>query len=216
MPPKEVTCSICNQTVPKSQTLQILDGTRACKSHANVEEEARQLKNQITQKLRASIQQHEERKTYTPKTYTEKSPTTTEYQTHCWLCAQEGMELREFFIQSMIATERLLIRGEFNFLTLGADIRKLLGNPRVLIKIPYPEQDPSLVKQIKYKFVRENLHFLRMLYICADCAIQHGFQEEINKMMPEPTFEQIQAMAPVIDLMKPAIREVAIKKENEN
>jgi hypothetical protein len=40
MPPKSVTCSVCSAEVLKAQTLARADGTRACRSHEGVADEA--------------------------------------------------------------------------------------------------------------------------------------------------------------------------------
>ena len=40
MPPKTIKCAICSETVMKSQTYNIGDGKRACKSHEGVEQKS--------------------------------------------------------------------------------------------------------------------------------------------------------------------------------
>ena len=61
MPPKTTTCSICNQEVLKSQTLMKADGTRACRSHSGVEDEAKLLKERDQNRINREIKNKKKR-----------------------------------------------------------------------------------------------------------------------------------------------------------
>ena len=110
MPPKSVMCSVCGETILKSQTLARADGTRACRSHDGIKEEAEKLKVK-------RVKQEQARKEEKKNQFRFRSPVLPEPEemrawrehthTHCWVCDREGIGLKEFFLQSLIAMKRL-------------------------------------------------------------------------------------------------------------
>ena len=66
MPPKTVTCNICNKEVMKSTTLAYKDG-RACREHEGVEENSKLLQQKQKEDLNRSINKRDLK--YKPKEY---------------------------------------------------------------------------------------------------------------------------------------------------
>lgn len=229
MPPKTVTCSICSASVLKAQTLARADGTRACRSHEGVTEEADARQAAERAKLDATIakgsmveQWARERRAEGSRLDIKSEQEAAEWRehiySHCWTCGEYGLEGREFFTQALIASKRLQLRGEFNFVSYGDDVRKLMGNVRFLASIQLQDEviDRAIVKHVKEKRVRELVPLLRFVLICPPCVRKHGFDKRLEDMMPKPTWEQIEAMMPITMAIDPLVTELAEKKEKQS
>ncbi len=226
MPPKTVICAVCGQTVLKAQTYARADGSRACKTHEGVAEEAERLR---AEQAVAAQQKREapKRKPWEPsedlrneetRFYEEEAHQFREWaNTHCWTCSREGISLRDYFANAMVAIERLQMRGEFNFLTMPQDIMRLQGNPLVLAMVPYDDdKDQRIYRAITNWKIKDIIHFLRCVNICVECAAKFGVQDRIDALLPKPTWEQVQAIMPAVVALEPVLKEMAEKKEREN
>ena len=227
MPPKSVTCSICSETVLKAQTYALSNGTRACRSHEGVADEAEKRQAEERAKLSRDAERHEmqsrSRFRSDPMASLENFEKHAEqlrekFYHHCWICECEGLEGREFFTQALIASKRLQLRGEFNFLTYGQDVRKLMDNIVLLmaIKLEDQVQDKAVIKHVKDRRVREMIPLVGFVMMCPQCAEKHGFKKRLEAMMPHPTFEQVQAMLPVMAVIEPLLEAWAEKKEGQS
>ncbi len=231
MPPKTVTCSICSAEVLKAQTLARTDGTRACRSHDGVADEAEQRLAAERAKLDKSIEaaavpywhrntetRREEQAAFSADWEKKAAEWREHLYSHCWTCGEEGLEGGEFFAQAMIAMKRLELRGEFSFLNMGEDVRKLMGGIRLLVPFQSKDEaiDRAVIKHVKDKRVRDILHFIRFVLLCPPCADKHGFKKRLDDMMPKPTWEQLQNMLPVVAGMEPLLRVMAEKKEGQS
>jgi len=221
MPPKMVKCSVCNETVLKSKTYALADGTRACRSHEGVGEEAKKLREQDKERLRKEVA--EKRKPFShskefnlDKFIEDGRKFREEANTHCWTCGAEGIPAVEYFTESIVAIERLKIRGEFNFLTFSDDIYKLLGNPVVLFTLPYSDEDKEIYRSIRNRKVKDIIHFLRSVNMCKECVNKFKVNDRLEALFPKPTWEQLQNMMPVVSSLDPFIKEIAEKKETQN
>lgn len=229
MPPKTVTCSICNQEVLKAHTLARKDGSRACRSHSEVETEAKDLQladhNRRIKEFhtfKSKRHQHEtpeHRRERELKFETELAPWREYVHTHCWVCERPGISLQEFYFKQLVAMKRLELRGEpFNLLTMWQDVAKLMDGEIPLIRIPYNEQtDRKMQHLVKDKKLRDLLWAIHQLQLCGDCVNKYGFRERFEAMMPEPTWEQlrdVRAVAQVI--LDPVLKELAEKKEGQS
>ena len=209
MPPKTVTCSICSATVLKAQTLARADGTRACRSHEGVSAEAAKRQAAERERLDKAIESAGRPAWMSPaftqaqlerqQLFEKEAAAFREHlYSHCWICGEEGLELREFFAQAMVAMKRLELRGEFNFLTMPLDVRKLMGNVRALGAIQLQEEviDRAVVKHIRERRVRDLVQFTRVVLFCPACAQKHGFMARWEALFPKPTWEQIRCDGP--------------------
>jgi len=231
MPPKTVPCLICNLMVPKSQTVARADGNRVCRSHPGAEEMAQKLREEEKQRRAKEVSHSQaaldakQRKKFAghhpppdlDKIWADGAKFREEMYTHCWTCGAEGISLREHFAQCLIAQKRLQLRGEWNFLTLNQDMRKLMGDQVVLAMLPYDDQkDEKLRRLITNRKIRDIIHFLRSIHMCITCIDKYGVRDRLEALMPKPTMEQIEAIMPAMALVDPLIEAMAEKKENEN
>ena len=228
MPPKSVTCSICSAEVLKAQTLARADGTRACRSHEGVADEAEkrltaeraEREKHDLERVSASARERQSLMHVLSPDWEAEAAAHREYvYSHCWTCEAEGLEGREFFAQAMIAMKRLQMRGEFTLMggTMAEDIRKLMGDVRLLmlIKLGTEVVDRAVVKHVM-KRVREAAPFLGFVLLCPPCCDKHGFRQRVDDMMPKPTWGQVEAMLPVVAGMEPLLRVLAEKKERQS
>lgn len=228
MPPKSVTCSVCNETVLKAQTLARADGTRACRSHEGVTAEAdarivleRVRRQAAIDKGTIVDQWARERRVEEQANYANWEAEGVKFReyiySHCWACATEGLEWQTFWTQALIASKRLQLRGEFNFLNYGQDVRKLMGNIALLAPIKWQNEviDRAIVKHL-YKKVREIVPVIGFFLICPECARKHGFGKRLEDLMPKPTWEQLENMSAVMSGVEPLVTAMAEKKEHQS
>lgn len=227
MPPKTITCSVCSQSVLKAQTLARADGSRACRSHDGVTAEAEKLAEAEISRREKAIRNagrpswaddRDHMVGMRAAGFEQQAAEFREYiYSHCWTCNEEGLEAHGFFTQALIASKRLELRGEFNFLSYGHDVRTLMGNIRLLTPIKLEDKvvDRAITKHVN-KRVRDILHLLGFVLICPECARKHGFGERLDAMMPKPTWEQIEAMAPITAAIDPLVTAMAEKKEKQS
>jgi len=220
MPPKVVTCCICKQEVLKAQTMAIKDG-RACRSHDGVEQKAQQRqKDEALKNAKPMPRQSPsgfEHRFDLEKFEQDAAKFREEAYSHCWTCGCEGISLKEYFAQCMIASHRLKLRGEWNFLTLHSDMDKLMGNPVVLSCLPYDEEkDRKIYRDITNRKIKGIIHVLRFVNMCGKCIVRHNVRDRLEALMPEPTMEQIKAMMPVVVALEPVLDVLAEEKENQN
>jgi len=229
VPPKSVTCAVCNQTVLKAQTLARADGSRACRSHEGVQDEAAKLADAERDRMAKALdkgtifdQLDRERRAESVKYSLMGAAEAAKFRehaySHCWTCGEEGLEAAEFHMQALVAMKRLEIRDEWNFMSLGPDVRKMMGNIKCLFPIKLQDEviDKAIVKHIKDHRIRNIVHFLRFVLMCPQCAEKHGFNKRLEEMMPKPTFEQIEAMGPALAIVDPLLKEIAEKKERQS
>lgn len=226
MPPKSVTCSICTTEVLKSQTLARADGSRACRSHEGVANEAEARQAAERARLDVAIAKANRPWMGIPEP-TDASRLAFEKEaaefrehiySHCWTCGEYGLEGREFFAQAMVAMKRLQMRGEFNFFSMPTDVRKLMGNIPMLsaIKLGDSVQDRAVVKHVSDRRVRDLVPLLGFVLLCVPCIDKHGFKARLEALLPKPTWDQIEAMLPVVAGMEPVLRAMAEKKEGQS
>jgi len=222
MPPKMVRCSICKETVLKSKTYALADGTRACRSHDGVGEEANKLHEQDKERLKKEVEKKKKsfggsKEPDLSKFIEDGRKFREEANTHCWTCGAEGIPAKEYFAECIVAIERLKIRGEMNFLTLNNDINKLMGNPVVLFTLPYSdEEDKEIYRSIRNRKIKDIIHFLKCVNMCKECASKFKVNDRLEALFPKPTWEQIQNMMSVVASLDPVIKEMAEKKEKQN
>lgn len=227
MPPKTVTCSICSAEVLKAQTLARADGTRACRSHESViaEADARQAAERA--KLDKAIETATLPKWRVPDAESlafsanwekEAAAWREKIYSHCWTCGEYGLEGSEFFAQAMIAMKRLQIRGEFNFLSMGEDVRKLMGGVWMLTAMKLEKEviDRAIIKHVSERKLREIVPLMGFVLLCPPCCNKHGFGKRLEDMMPKPTWEQLQNMMSVVAVVEPLLRVMAEKKEGQS
>jgi hypothetical protein len=232
MPPKSVTCSICSAEVLKAQTLARADGTRACRSHEGVADEAEKRLaaeraerekhdlETVNARVREQWRTHEqaEHAAFSANWEKEAAEWREKIYSHCWTCGEYGLEGREFFAQALIAMKRLEMRREFNFLSVGPDVRKFMGNVQLLspIKLGTEVVDRAVVKHVTERKLREIVPLMGFVLLCPPCCDKHGFKKRLEDMMPKPTWEQLEAMMPVVAGLDPLLREMAEKKEGQS
>ncbi len=113
MPPATTKCSICGQTVMKSQTYATgqkdAQGLplRACKCHEGVINKANELKkNEHTCK-------HKIEPDFNMETQLEEIKETALWaENHCWVCERQGISKKELFRLQLIVLEKLRLMGK--------------------------------------------------------------------------------------------------------
>lgn len=219
MPPKTVTCGICNTVVLKAQTYARTDGIRACRSHEGVADEA---KKRVEAERARARQATTRGAMITRPAVTEALRAVAEFRdyvnSHCWICSDEGISASQYLCECMIAIQRLQLRGEFNFLKLPEQVRELVGNVKALFALPYKDEtiDRAIVKHIKDRRVRDVIHVLTFIRICQPCIVKHGYQARFEALLPKPTFEQLAAMTPIVEMVEPLLTELAEQKERQS
>jgi len=228
MPPKTVPCLICNLMVPKSQTVARADGNRVCRSHPGVEEMAQKLReeekqrraNAVSSSQAALAKMRREFRGPEPdssKTLEDASKFREEVYSHCWTCGVEGISLREYYAQCLVAQKRLQLRGEWNFLSLSKDMAALMGNPVVLACLPYNEEkDRRIYRDITDRRIKDVIHFLRFVNMCIPCINKHGVRDRLEALIPKPSWEQLEAIMPVMTALDPLLEKLAGKKEQQS
>ena len=230
MPPKTVTCAICSEVVLKAQTLARSDGSRACRSHDGVTEEAEAKRAAERARLDKAVSSFssanerrwqidpEEQRIRHESFAQEAADFRERVYTHCWTCGEYGLEGREFFSQALVAMKRLELRGDFNFFNYGQDVRKLMGNIALLLPIKSKNevQDKAVIRHVRDQRIREIAPLLGFVLLCYQCGEKHGFKDRIEAMMPKPTWEQITNMAAIMPAMDPLLTEMAEKKEGQS
>lgn len=227
MPPKIVTCAICTNTVLKAATLARADGSRACRTHEGVAEDADKRQNEERNRLENEIKKANrplsERFGYgNPTLGNDFEKQANEFReqvySHCWICNADGLEGGEFFIHAMIAMKRLELRGEFDFFNLGKGVRSLMGN--VVLLLPFKLQneviDRALVKHVVNHKIRDLVPLLGFVLMCPQCANKHGFKKRLDDLIPKPTWEQVQRIMPIVDGMDTLLHALAEKKEGQS
>jgi len=225
MPPKSVTCAICGETVLKAQTLARKDGSRACRSHEGVSEEAQNLKEE-EKALRDYSLNHPKKKlrslgpasdALVDAYRAERKAFQERVSTHCWTCGKEGVGLREYFSQVLVTMKRLELRKEFDLLNLPVDIARLTGNLLPLAVIPFRnETDQGVLSRIQDRRVRDMVPLLSQMLLCGECARRLGFQERWDALFPTPTVEQVKNCAVMVEILDPHLTEMAKKKEEQS
>lgn len=229
MPPKTVPCLICNLLVPKSQTVARADGNRVCRSHPGVEEMAQKLREEEKQRRAKEVSGSQAeldakmRKRFRgpdpdlSKAFEDAQKFREDAYTHCWTCGAEGISLREYYAQCLIAHKRLQLRGAWNFLSLPHDMAELMGHPVVLACLPYDEQrDRKIYRDITNRKIKDIIHFLKFVNMCISCIDKHGVRDRLEALMPKPTWEQLEAMMPIVAAIDPLLEKLAEKKENQS
>ena len=224
MPPKTVSCAVCNQTVLKAQTLARKDGSRACRNHPGIEDEAQALQKEEKaikiQEIKSNSRQGF-RPAYLETRLLEAERDAAKFRedvySHCWTCGCEGIGLREYFAESLVAIHRLQLRGEFNFLSLPKDAATLMGNPNVLAVLPYDDgKDQKIRRDITDRRVKDIIHLLRFVNMCVKCIDRHGVRDRLEALFPTPTPQQFEAMMSVVVALEPTLDALAEMKEKQN
>jgi hypothetical protein len=222
MPPRQVTCSVCKQIVPKSQTFARKDGSRACRLHPGIEEEAQEIKDKASETRQAAsniLAKREDRRSASMNfsTVDELIKNREHYNTHCWICDSKGISQREHMIECIIAIKRLELRGEsFDFSTFPSNIAKLVGDAPVLVCIPYYDsEDNGILRSIKDNKVRDAIPFIRYVRLCVSCIRKLGLQKRFEDLMPNPALEQLMAAMAFNAVMEPVIEELAKAAEKD-
>lgn len=225
MPPKSVTCSVCNETVLKAQTLARVDGTRACRSHEGVTAEAEQRIEAERKRLDKEVAKANRPWMGSPEptdaarmSWEAENAKFREYiYSHCWACAAEGLEWQAFWTEALVTSKRLSIRGEFKFETYGQDVRKLMGNVVLLAPIKWQDEvtDRAVIRHL-YKKVREIVPLIGFFLLCPECCNKHGFGKRLEDLMPKPTWEGLQMMSVAVQAIDPLVTAMAEKKERQS
>lgn len=134
---------------------------------------------------------------------------------YCWTCDKEGVGLREFYFERLVALKRLELRGEFNLLTLNQDLKNLMGEMRVLVMLPYDEAKDKIF--FASRTMKDVAFMLRHMNICVECAKRLGLSERMEALLPAaPSPEQLENFMPVMDIINPMLTKLAEKKEKQS
>lgn len=206
MPPKTVTCEICNEQVMKAQTLATKTG-RACRKHEGVQEQSEQIQIQQKQALNNSIEKHE--KKYTPREYV---PLETRMNV-CWKCGCQGVGLSTYYLQCAIAMEKMQIVGaEWNFFDMPIKVREFIPKEfqTPLIVISMGDKKKSILNQFRFK-KQQLVEFSDLIQVCPQClkiiGLEKKFQDDARERMKGI---ELKDMFMLGSLLKPELQKIAI------
>jgi hypothetical protein len=180
MPPKEVRCEICDQTVLKSKTLAYKNG-RACRDHDGVQEFSNDLRLQGKQKLEDSIKREEDK--HKPRDYKKED---LDMKGTCWRCGCEGIDYAKFCFERMAALEKMNILGkEWDFFNLPNKIfENMPEKSRTPLLVLNIQERPDVIEKLKYKF-RIVSHLAKMVQVCPSCLKDMKLEEEWYKIVKQ-------------------------------
>jgi hypothetical protein len=192
--PPKTTCSICGETVLKSQTYHVGDGKRACKIHQGVADQALDAQNKIKNDKKKKIEKEaseRKRRIHGPDVSGSISDSFFEEgrkwaNETCWFCGKEGRPLRELFERQIVALEKLKLKGNpMAFFNDHRGVIKEAGFPKGTIflnRIAIPdEQRKKIIGRVRggrdKQICAEMAGFVLS---CSHCAEKLGL-----KFMPE-------------------------------
>ena len=218
MPPKSVECSVCHQEVPKSQTLEVSPGIRACRSHEGTLTAAEQKQRSAKEAERQREQKRSKWHTAAdPEAVLKLQQEMNEFrlwtETHCWTCGTQGISLREYFFALLIVNKRLELQGKFSLLMPPAELRQELGNPTVLTMLPYNHQtDRRILRLVVKDRLKQVVPFLQAVRLCGGCIEKFQVQDRLEALLPKPTWEQLENMLPVVAMLDPVLTQLATER----
>jgi len=205
MPPKTVTCNICNKEVMKSTTLAYKDG-RACREHEGVEENSKLLQQKQKEDLNRSINKRYSKDK--PKEYVSLE----KRMNVCWKCGCEGTPLQEYYFQCSVAIEKMRITGaNFNFFEFPQQIKSFLPKdckvPLIIMSI---ENRKDILK--KFRFKNEAMvQFSNMIQVCPTClkvlGLEKQFEEDTKRRNVKLDFNTAFILG---TLLQPDLEKIAI------
>ena len=190
MPPKMITCSVCNESVMKAQTY-ATGGTdeegnplRACKAHEGVLEKADSLRAEEIKRLK---------KAQEPKKFPAYVPPPQDVEDNhckCWCCEREGILLRDVYKLRLVIMEKMKLQGKVwnPFEYENSEIpglKALLGDLVIMHQFELDEDLYEKYKSWEARFspaCRDAVSFLKMIQLCFDCQEITGIAFDMKKL----------------------------------
>lgn len=199
MPIKQVTCSICKETVNKAVTYHVGGADRACRKHEGVEETKAALDQAKVQKAAAEVRKLERRREPV------WGPLETSMKPKCWVCMNTGLRQQDFFMRILIEMQKQeKIHGQVNPFDPKYQVRL---NERCIFILSKAKCEPAL------RFIREDFKMLvdmagGIVSICGPCCgtlkIEALAPVNLDQLVRAGTFFEI--------VMKSVVSEIAAKE----
>jgi len=235
MPPKTITCSVCGEEVPKSQTYatgeKSDDGKplRACKSHEGVMEKAEQMRADNIKRLRDQPKKREEekkkRRRRSELDFSKIDRFAHWAWTHCWICERPGIFVADAYKLLLVAMEKAKIRGDNINPLDGAQLIKYIGtmpNVRcVFHRFALDNKGMKLYEEWKARFhkkTRAGIEMLRIVQLCTECQKRTKIKIPDRKPIPLKTLAMVAAAYEGSEMQDTIhrIAEVSVKLEDED
>lgn len=196
----EVTCKICGKSVSKRQTLGIGNNERACREHP----ETQALADKAQGTLKAQHQANDQR---WQKKFAPREPQVWDPRPKCMVCDHIGLRSDEWFMRLLIEHQKYELQtGKPAFSLDPEEIRQMKGElADVACLLPI---GLDVIKQKRIKLTHmgwQVAQLLNLAFVCADCVAKL----DIPNPLPQPTFEQLEHMGVVAELMKPTLEQMA-------
>jgi hypothetical protein len=149
---KQVTCSICNSTVNKAQTLALPDGTRACRSHSEAQQAAEERQKAETERLKqqasktpAQRRREEWDSRFGGGSFKDIDPLVPQ----CFCCGAKGIHQTDFAARIVMAMEKMDAVGDKTPVFV-VDEFDISGNPEYSKKLREHMKSPDLTGEHIY------------------------------------------------------------------
>ena len=218
--PPKVTCSICNETVLKSQTYHIGDGKRACKKHEGVIEKSQELqkKEKLDAERIAQLKKQKVKESQMPFIKTIETAIGEVAVHKCYICETEGIMLRDVYMLALIGMKRMELKGKplniFNMLEGIKEEKMIDGNYVGLNIISIKEEKVELISKVVVPKFQPFIPSFRFIVSCKGCADRFKLQFE-PKIEPI-SIEQMLSIGSAVDGVVEDIAKKSIEKEKEN
>jgi hypothetical protein len=208
MPPPQVICSICGETVNKAQTYATGEKDsegkplRACKKHEGVAEKAEELKEKAFEK--------QEKNTYSAQQKREREHRNRNYrdpfdipedirkhqewaETHCWCCEGKGVSIPDFSMLQLVAMEKAELLGIKNpfdpaLASITKSILKKMGYSCVLHRFSMDKSMREKYQEWKNRInhkMRGVVELGNIIQLCFDCQKKTGIEYDVKTNMPK-------------------------------
>jgi hypothetical protein len=208
--PKTVTCSVCGETVSKRKTLLLKDGSRACRSHEGVEDQASQLwKEEQEKKDREARAREQEKSRYAPFEHP--------VEPCCWFCGKVGLRQDVFFTRMLVCGEKYQLKtGKTpNIFDMkeAQEVYREMNGKKCLWVVSVTDENRDKIKSTALRGMSMVVDLAGGVLICQACADKHKIEVHHPKLDPE----KLTTMAAVYESgARQVIREVASKELEES
>jgi len=207
--PKQVTCSICGETVFKARTAHVGNGERACKEHEGVVDKANQVQIQQQETLRKSRK---------PKT---KPDRTRDFKKElvCMTCGQESVKVSDILSEVLVISKKMEMGGEpINLLLNPAKVineaRKSFGEKKPMYVFTKDELTADQWQRVKKNagHLREVLDLFGVIGVCVECCTKLDLPDKLQQI-EQPSLETLSLMGAMME--EPFRQEVERRAEAE-
>lgn len=205
--PKQVTCSICKETVNKAQTLAINDKERACRKHQQALDASAK---RLAEEKAAKDKEEQERKAKWNKKWKKPHEPPKEFHPKCFVCGAKGLRQDSWYLRYLIEMEKFEKVNKrppnvFNTADSKA-IALAFEGLRCLMVFPFNEEYKPKVGHRLQRGARDAANILGVFAICPVCQQRCGV--EYNP--PEIDFDTLINYSAAFEVfVRPSLQQIA-------